>query len=102
MLEAEAQRHALDAATAKQAERDWAQEPEGREWARDGPETTALLDAKLALAEAMTLVDEVRLKCRRDLQALEASVAAADAANQPLRKTQEKYEAPNNSIFKSV
>ncbi|CAK0886677.1 unnamed protein product [Prorocentrum cordatum] len=72
-----------------------------REWARDGPETDALKDAKLALAEVLGEVDEVRLLCRRELHALQEAVAVADGENAKLRRSEEEF-VPEKSLFSSV
>ena len=52
----------------------------GREWARDGPETTALIGAKVALAEANGGLMQHRQTVRRDLEEATALAAAAAVA----------------------
>lgn len=75
-LEAELRRHQIAAAlaehAAQKATRDGA-------WARDGPEMEALKDAKIELAEVLTLVDEARLQSRRELAEMMRNLEDAQA-----------------------
>merc|ERR1711972_432971 len=43
-------------------------------WAREGPETQALLNAKMTLAEALGDVDEARLLSRRELAKIQKEI----------------------------
>lgn len=107
---AELQRHAVEARDAEAAEfvragvvaaGGAAAAAAAREWARDGPETEALKTGKVELAEALGLVDEVRLQSRKELRALQAQVEAAHLENEALRRSGEAYVAPQGSIVKS-
>lgn len=74
-----------------------------REWARDGPETEALKEAKIELAELLAEVDEARLHRRRELKALQQAVEATETENKWLRAGgHDFYEAPGGSFSASL
>eukprot|EP00434_Breviolum_minutum_P028995 symbB.v1.2.025650.t1/scaffold2504.1/size77551/7 len=65
-----------------------------REWARDGPETEALKEAKVELAELLAEVDEARLHRRQELKALQQAVEATETENKWYRAGgHDSYEA---------
>lgn len=53
-------------------------------WARDGPETEALKEAKVALAQVMTYIDEARLQERRELTGLMNQIEAVQTEQEEL------------------
>lgn len=63
-------------------------------WARDGPETEALKDAKIALAEVLSDMDEVRLEAKRETATLQRQLEAEQADRRQLQHTTDLYEAP--------
>lgn len=75
-----------------------------REWARDGPETDALKDAKVCLAEALGRLDEARLHARQANALLQREVENAEAENLALRQALEHLStpAPSRSIVNSM
>lgn len=83
VLGAEIHRHKV---AAWDEERDCTEEQREREWAREGPETDALRDAKIVLAEALSSLDEVRLEHQREVAALQFKTAAAHAENARLQE----------------
>lgn len=68
-----------------------------RERARDGPETEALKEAKIELAELLAEVDEARLHRRQELKALNQAVEATETENKWYRAGgHDSYEAPES------
>jgi chromosome segregation ATPase len=71
-----------------------------REWARDGPETDALKNAKIELAQSLGELDEARLYLRKGLAGLQREVENAEAENLALRKAAEQSpvaaQSPNS------
>lgn len=68
-----------------------------REWARDGPETEALKEAKIELAVLLAEVDEARLHRRQELKALNQAVEATETENKWYRAGgHDSYEAPES------
>eukprot|EP00930_Biecheleria_cincta_P027699 TRINITY_DN19400_c0_g1_i1.p1 TRINITY_DN19400_c0_g1~~TRINITY_DN19400_c0_g1_i1.p1 ORF type:complete len:457 (+),score=116.37 TRINITY_DN19400_c0_g1_i1:30-1373(+) len=57
-----------------------------REWARDGPETDALKEAKITLALLLTQVDEARLAKRKELAGLNNDMEVLERETQILRR----------------
>mmetsp|Transcript_74590 Transcript_74590/g.207300 ORF Transcript_74590/g.207300 Transcript_74590/m.207300 type:complete len:436 (+) Transcript_74590:71-1378(+) len=94
-------RAAAEAAATARAHREC--EEEGpRAWARPGCETDALKEAKLELAQVLTLLDEARLERRRELKALQSDLEVLEVENLSLRRGPDYYEAPNNSFRSSL
>jgi hypothetical protein len=86
--DAEVRRLTLVIGLTEQAAREWEEGAvcqQGREWARDGPETDALKAAKLTLAELHISADEKRHKNRRELLALHDTLQTAESENRALR-----------------
>lgn len=105
MHEAELQHHAADAVAARAAAQDdeEARAAEGpRAWARRGPEMEALKEAKLELAEVLSLVDEARLHQRKELRRLQEQIVGTDAANTRFWLASDGYTAPDGSFRKSL
>lgn len=100
-LEAEIRRHTVASWTEELRLR---QQRRDREWARDGPETDALKDAKVHLAETMGLLDEARLQQKSGLKTLQREVENAEAENLGLRQTLENFPtpSPSRSIVQSM
>eukprot|EP00438_Fugacium_kawagutii_P015422 Skav221554 [mRNA] locus=scaffold1376:112856:113977:- [translate_table: standard] len=74
-----------------------------REWARDGPETEALKEAKVELAQLLAEVDEARLHRRQELKALYQAVEATEAENKWHRAGgHDAYTAPGGSFGASL
>jgi len=72
-------------------------------WARDGPETEALKDAKIALAEALGQLDEVRLRGRREIAELQQVIEVAQAENARLiQQVSDRKLEEHKSITKSM
>lgn len=71
--EAEHRRLTLASAAAQLAAREASREGA---WARDGPETEALKDAKLELAELLSQLDEVKLQARRETVGVQSELEA--------------------------
>lgn len=83
-LEAELRRAHIDADLAARAAKQARNEGD---WAREGPETEALMEAKLCLAQLLTELDEARLQERRELFALQKQIEeATNIYNSLLRK----------------
>jgi len=59
-------------------------------WARDGPETEALKTAKVALAEILGGMDEVRLQERHEAAELQREIEAAQAERAVLQRLAEQ------------
>eukprot|EP00929_Paragymnodinium_shiwhaense_P036103 TRINITY_DN19398_c0_g1_i1.p1 TRINITY_DN19398_c0_g1~~TRINITY_DN19398_c0_g1_i1.p1 ORF type:complete len:499 (+),score=138.73 TRINITY_DN19398_c0_g1_i1:96-1592(+) len=81
--QAELRRFAVEAAKRERAARE--ANKEGA-WAREGPETEALKDAKLALAEALGQMDQVRLEARGEIARLQEALEVAQAEHISLHK----------------
>mmetsp|Transcript_3200 Transcript_3200/g.3507 ORF Transcript_3200/g.3507 Transcript_3200/m.3507 type:complete len:266 (-) Transcript_3200:10-807(-) len=96
--EAELRRYSMAAwaeeLAAREARRD-------REWARDGPETDALKDSKLALAEALQQLEEARHQSRKELAQLQQQLEQAQAENAQLLENA-TTAAPPKSFRRSV
>lgn len=91
---------AAAAATARAAELEGRQP---REWARDGPETDALKQAKLELAEVLGETDEARLQRRKEMAQLLKAVQQAQVENSWLLKGgPDRYQAPGGSFTASL
>lgn len=98
--EAEIQRHNLEAKREDRAARERAG-GQVRVWARDGQELEALKVAKIELAEVLMLVDEDRLRRRRELRDLIGQVEAAQRERALLRQ-KDVYVAPKGSFVTSM
>jgi len=88
LQDAEARRLTLAIGLTERAMREWEEEAscqQGREWARDGPETDALKAAKLTLAELHLSIDEKRFKNRSELLALHDTLQTLESENRALR-----------------
>ncbi|CAE8648967.1 unnamed protein product [Polarella glacialis] len=91
------------AATASSAAYSRFKQLAGREWARDGPETDALKDSKLMLAELCLQADEARLALRKELKVLQKEVESLEAETSRLRNGgPDYYQAPQNSFRSSL
>jgi len=91
--EATLKRHQAAAAAAEQEKQ---QACENGAWARDGPETDALKDAKLELAEILSATDEAKLLAKRQSADLRREIELARAEGQRLR---ENLELQQNAPF---
>eukprot|EP00927_Polykrikos_kofoidii_P068978 TRINITY_DN64350_c0_g1_i1.p1 TRINITY_DN64350_c0_g1~~TRINITY_DN64350_c0_g1_i1.p1 ORF type:complete len:438 (+),score=100.05 TRINITY_DN64350_c0_g1_i1:75-1388(+) len=69
-----------------------------RAWARPGPETDALKDAKLELAEALQALDESRHERRRELFALQTALEVEEAERERLIEESQVPESPANML----
>lgn len=69
-------------------------------WAREGPETEALLAAKMELAELLTSADEARLKARREQAQLTRDIEAAREEQARLLEEQQNREAQRTGLWK--
>ncbi|CAK0829998.1 unnamed protein product, partial [Prorocentrum cordatum] len=64
-------------------------------WAREGPETEALKDAKVALAEVLADMDQAKLEAKREAAELRRCIEAAEAEKaRLLQAAEEPYQAP--------
>merc|ERR1712232_916898 len=81
--EAEIRRHAV-ASWAEELKRRQARKD--REWARDGPETDALKDAKVHLAEMLGKLEEARWQLRKGCTSLQREVENAETENLALNQ----------------
>jgi len=100
--EADLRRHVVAAAAAERAAKDAASRDGAAAWARDGPETDALKDAKVTLAEVLSQQDEARLQARREAALIQRDVEAAQAERAELRAAAERIAAPRQSFRASV
>eukprot|EP00928_Gymnodinium_smaydae_P029222 TRINITY_DN22071_c0_g1_i1.p1 TRINITY_DN22071_c0_g1~~TRINITY_DN22071_c0_g1_i1.p1 ORF type:complete len:420 (-),score=142.15 TRINITY_DN22071_c0_g1_i1:54-1313(-) len=101
--EAEILQHVHEARFAERALEEWKADEwcdGSREWARDGPETDALMLAKLELAEVLMLVDETRLQSRRELRALQEELTRLETEVAAAR--QEDNYVPPKSFKESL
>lgn len=85
-------RRLLDAASAR-ARKERQASREGA-WAREGPETEALLIAKMELAETLSKRDEVNLRSRNEQAQLTREIEAAREENTLLRIRREEDAKP--------
>lgn len=87
-------RHTVAAAMAENADK---QLSRAGGWARTGPETEALKDAKVALAEILAELDEVRLQSRREAAQLQKEIETTQAESMQLQqRTMDNYVAPKS------
>jgi len=77
---AELRRHCLALASADRADQEHAKDSP-RMWARRGPETDALCEAKVELANVQSQLDEARLQMRRELFEVQQEVEALETDN---------------------
>merc|ERR1712083_58369 len=91
MGEAEMRKHAVVLAAADRAAKEASREGS---WARDGPETEALKDAKLALAQVLSEIDEARLEAKRGALELQKQIDSAQVERRYLSQNSDLYEAP--------
>lgn len=92
-LETDLRRHALAAAAAERAAREASREGA---WAREGPETEALKIAKVALAEVLSAMDEVRLEERREAGDLQRDIEVAQAESGELQRMADSHASPTS------
>jgi len=100
--EADLRRQAVALAAAEKAAREAIREGA---WAREGPETEALKEAKVLLAEVLGTLDEVRLQGRREAAALQQEIDSARAEAELLRRTVDTVTVPKSfraSIWRLV
>lgn len=92
-LETDLRRHAVATAAAERAAREASREGA---WAREGPETEALKIAKVALAEVLSAMDEVRLEERREAGDLQRDIEAAQAESGELQRMADIHATPTS------
>eukprot|EP00446_Apocalathium_sp_SHHI-4_P087360 CAMPEP_0177468148 /NCGR_PEP_ID=MMETSP0369-20130122/18910_1 /TAXON_ID=447022 ORGANISM="Scrippsiella hangoei-like, Strain SHHI-4" /NCGR_SAMPLE_ID=MMETSP0369 /ASSEMBLY_ACC=CAM_ASM_000364 /LENGTH=188 /DNA_ID=CAMNT_0018942315 /DNA_START=12 /DNA_END=574 /DNA_ORIENTATION=- len=97
--EAELRRHEQAAAATERAERQATREGA---WAREGPETEALKEAKMSLAEILSITDEAQLRARRQKAELQHEIDEAKEENERLRSRPEPAGAPPGGLRASI
>merc|ERR1712232_204446 len=70
-------------------------------WAREGPETEALKDAKMALAELLAEQDEARMSAKREEKVLQVEIQAAQAESARLKSAIADQLGPPGQSFRS-
>lgn len=93
-LEAEIRRESLAASLAARADK------QARQEGMD-PETEALKDSKVLLAEVLTLIDEARLQSRKELSDLQQQIAQSQTEHAQLTKanSDEDFFATRRGLF---